>query len=139
LLWVLRLWPFGRHAQFAATLPNAQANASEAAASLGEPKISQANQATIVELPVSSTVSYTSRKAHDPERIVVDLPGVDARAIASGFPGDADLVAEVRIQAQPTSENNPHTVVELVLKKPSEYQIERGPEGLQVINRWSRK
>lgn len=90
----------------AATLPNAQANASEAAASLGEPKISQANQATIVELPVSSTVSYSSRKAHDPERIVVDLPGVDARAIASGFPGDADLVAEVRIQAQSRKTNS---------------------------------
>jgi type IV pilus assembly protein PilQ len=116
----------------AATLPTAQANASEAAASLGEPKISQANQRTIVDLPVSSTVSYSSRKAHDPERIVVDLPGVDALALASAFPGDADVVAEVRIQAQPTSENKPYTVVELILKRPSAYQIERGPEGLRV-------
>jgi type IV pilus assembly protein PilQ len=116
----------------AATLPNAQANASEAAASLGEPKISQANQATIVDLPVSSTVSYSSRKDHDPERIVVDLPGVDARGVASAFPGNADPVAEIRIKAQPTTEDKPHTVVEVILKRPSGYQIEQGPEGLKV-------
>jgi type IV pilus assembly protein PilQ len=125
----LALWAAGA---IAAMPPNAQANASEAVGSLGEPKVSQEHQTTIVELPVSATVSYTSRKANDPERIVVDLPGVDAQKISSRFPGNADLVDEIRIQAQPTAENKPYTVVELILRRPADYRIEKGAEGLRV-------
>jgi len=125
----LALWAAG---VIAATPPETQANASEAVGALGEPKIRQENQATIVELPMTSAVAYSSRKAHDPERIVIDLPGIDAQKIASGYPGNPDLVEEIRIQAQPTAQNQPYAVVELILKRPAEYQIEGGAEGIRV-------
>ncbi len=118
---------------FAVTLSSAQTNTSEAALSLGEPKISQENQTTTVELPVSTGVSYSSRMATDPERVVVDLPGVDAQKLGSRYPGSGDVVEELRIQAQPAADNRPYAVVEVVLRKPTDYRVEQGAEGLKVV------
>jgi len=117
---------------------NAQTGSTQAVGTLGEPQIQSDGQATVVELPISAISTYSATRANEPERLVIDLPGVDAAQLAPAFPGKLELVEEIRIQTRHGS-NVPHTTVELLLKKPSDYQIDQGTNSLRISFREEKK
>jgi hypothetical protein len=112
----------------------AQTNAAEVVGILGEPKVALGNQTTIVELPITAISTYSATRASDPERVIIDLPKVDATQLAGRFPGASELVDEIRIQAQPDT-TVPHASVEVYLRKPVDYQIEQDANTLRIAFR----